>query len=171
MYDSEEHILPVAATRSSKLKLESTDKLLTRWGVMAILAIALVGALGANALLITQASFGNVGRMVSINVEVYSDPACTEPVTSLDWGTLTPGENTSKIVYLKNSGNTPIALSMTVGGWDPLEAGSHLSLSWDMEGVSLGEGEPVMATILFSVSPTIKVVHSFSFSIIITGTG
>jgi hypothetical protein len=168
MYDSDEHISPVKTTGSSK---HNRAYLLSRWGIISILAIALMGALGATALLTTQASFGNVGRMMTINVEVYSDSACTEPVTSLDWGTLAPGEEKTKIVYLKNSGNSPLSLSMSVSGWDPVEAGSHLSLSWDKEGDTLGEGETVKATIMFSVSPTIEDVHSFSFSVTITGTG
>lgn len=39
---------------------------------------------------------------------------------------------------MKNTGNTPITLSLATNGWSPLIAEGHVSVGWDWKGASLG---------------------------------
>jgi len=41
-------------------------------------------------------------------VEVYEDFACTKPLTSIDFGTMKPGDYKCVTIYLKNTGNGTI---------------------------------------------------------------
>ena len=56
------------------------------------------------------------GMITSINVGVYSDAQTTTLLSAIDWGLVTPGEATTKTVYIKNEGNIPLTLSLETAG-------------------------------------------------------
>src|SRR3990170_5310733 len=103
----------------------------------------------------------------TVNVGVYSDSACTNSQTSIDWGTITPGNNVVRTVYVKNTGNTAITLSMTPAGWNPLSANGPIAVSWNREGVSLSVGSSISATLTLSVSSSISGIATFSVNIMV----
>ena len=107
----------------------------------------------------------------TVNVGVYSDSACTNSQTSIDWGTITPGNNVVRTVYVKNTGNTAITLSMTPAGWNPLSANGPIAVSWNREGVSLSVGSSISATLTLSVSSSISGIATFSVNIMVSGSG
>jgi len=133
--------------------------------------LALVGAVAVTGILTTSRTIGSSGTVKAINVEVYWDSACTDVVSEIDWGTIEPGEPVTNTVYVKNTGNTAMTLSMTYSGWNPAEAGDYITLSWDKEGATVNSDAVATAVLTLSVSESISGIESFSVNIVIEGTG
>ena len=110
------------------------------------------------------------GNIAAINVGLYIDYACTQMLNSLDWGDLAPGETIDRLIYLKNTGNTEISLSMTVENWSPSFANGPISLTWNQEGKLLNPGEVTSATLTLATDEDISGITTFSMSILIIGT-
>lgn len=167
-----DHVLHSRGNSSERAERNSDRHyLLTRSGILVVFAVAIAGAIGATAVLSTQTSFSNVGRMKSINVEVYSEASCNTPMTELDWDIIAPGGEKTVVIYVKNTGNSPMNLIMSIENWDPPDASDFLSVTWDQEGTVLGEDESVEARVILSVDPSIDGVDNFSFDITIIGKG
>jgi hypothetical protein len=109
------------------------------------------------------------GNIAAVNVGIYSDFACSQKLESIDWGDIAPGELVTKIIYLKNTGNTPIILSMTTNNWNPPNANGPITLSWNQEGRELKPSELISATLTLSVREDITGIATFSVSILIVG--
>lgn len=139
--------------------------------LLASAILALVGAAAVTGLLTTSRTIGSSGTVKAINVEVYWDSGCTQVVDQIDWGTLGPGDTLDKTVYVENTGNAPLSLSISCSGWNPMEAGDYITLSWDREGGTVSPGEVVEAVLTLSVSNSISGITNFSFNIVIEGTG
>jgi len=140
----------------------------------AIIAIAIVGLIltvTTTGLLSVSQSVSSSGTVTAINVGVYSDSGCTQALTSIDWGTLEPGDTTTKTIYVKNTGNSQITLSMTTTGWSPSGANGPITVTWNRGGTTLSAGQSTAATLTLSVSSEITGITSFSVNIVITGTG
>ena len=133
--------------------------------------LALVGAVAVTGILTTSRTIGSSGTVKAINVEVYWDIECTNVVSEIDWSTIEPNESVTKTVYIKNTGNSAMTLSMTYSGWVPTEAGNYMTLSWDKEGVTMDPDAVVAAVLTLSVSDSISGIENFSFNIVIEGTG
>ncbi len=135
------------------------------------LTIAIMGMVitAAGAFLATR-TISNVGSLKAVEVDVYWDSSCTNPVSSINWGELEPGSSKQFTIYIKNKGNVPLRLSMTVNNWNPPSASTYMTLSWNREGHVLRAGSVVSAVVTLSVSSSISGITSFSFDIIITGT-
>ena len=80
--------------------------------VAACIAGMLVGSAVTFAVLQRSVSFPTSGLVVGVNVGVFADSACTQNLTSVSWGSVDPGESVGRTVYVKNTGNAPITLSM-----------------------------------------------------------
>jgi len=143
--------------------------------IAAILAIALTGivvsALAAG-LLTNYQRVPNQGYVKAVGVGVYWDAACTQNVTSINWGFLEPGTTSTKQVWIKNIGNTQISINMTTENWSPTNARNYLTLVWNREGWILNATQSVQAVLTLSVLSTITEtdIVEFSFDIVITGT-
>jgi len=138
-------------------------------GTVAAIAITalLVSVLGA--LMATQ-TFNNTATIKTAGIGVYSDTGFTQKVTSLDWGTLTPGETKAKTLYIRNEGSTQISLSMSVGNWTPPSTSDYITVIWNRQGTILNVGSSTSAMFTLSVSQSITGITSFTFDITITGT-
>ena len=140
----------------------------------AIIAIAITGmflTLTTAGLISVNQSIPSSGTLTTVNVGVYSDSACTQTLTSIDWGTISPGTTVTRTIYVKNTGNTQITLSMTTNGWSPTSANGPLTLTWNQEGTTLSAGLSTAATLTLTVSSSISGITTFSVNIVITGTG
>jgi hypothetical protein len=146
------------------------QKIAIALSVLALIAIALTtttyGALS------TTKNVNSSGSITtSANLGVYSDSACTVPLTSIDWGTVAPGGTTTKTVYIKNIGTgVSLALSMAASSWSPSAAGQSITLAWDKPATTLAPNQSTAATFTLSVSSGITGVTSFDVQISITGT-
>lgn len=113
----------------------------------------------------------NVGIVKAIGVGVYWDSGCTDPVTSVDWGTVEPGSAEDVMVYIKNEGSAPVTLALETENWNPPSVSTYMSLTWNYTGGITNVGEVVQVTFSLSVSDTIEGITSFSFDIVIIGSG
>jgi len=136
--------------------------------VTALISIATVASVG-----IVQRRIPNRGTVYVkvLGVDVYWDPECTSVVTEIDWGGLEPSDVASKILYVKNTGNVAVTLSMATENWTPPEAETYITVTWDAEGSVLNVGEIIAVDITLSVSAEISGISDFSVNIIITGGG
>ncbi len=108
---------------------------------------------------------------VSANLGVYSDSGCQNAITTLDWGTITPGDTITRTIYIKNTG-TGVSLSLSIGtsAWNPTNANELITITWNCEGTRLQPGQSTVATLTLTVSPNITDITNFSVQISITGT-
>jgi hypothetical protein len=109
------------------------------------------------------------GNIATVNVGVYSDAACSQELTSIDWGDIFPGESVNKIIYVKNTGNTKIKLTMTATNWNPSTANESMTLTWNKEKTALIADEIKEARLTLFVSQDICDIENFSVDIVITG--
>ncbi len=123
------------------------------------------------ALAINQASttVSHTGTIQTVNVGVFQDSACTQPLSTLDWGPREPGTSASKTVYVKNTGNVALTLNMTVTSWNPSAAASYITLTWNRQNYVLAAGTSVSALLTLSVSANVNGFTSFSCVTIIAG--
>lgn len=107
----------------------------------------------------------------SADLGVYSNSVCTTPLSSLNWGTLNPGENSSKTIYIKNtSSSLALTLNMGTSNYTPIAANGPIILTWNQGGTRLQPGQSVAATLTLAVSSNITDVTNFSVQINIAGT-
>ena len=119
----------------------------------------------------TQNVSSNGTVNTSMSLGVYSDSACTVPLSSITWGALTPGTNIARTVYIKNTGSgLSLALGMTASAWNPTSANGPITLTWNKENTKINPGQSVAATLTLVVSSSITDVTGFSVQINITGT-
>ena len=140
----------------------------------AVIAIAVTGlflTLVSAGVLTSSQTVGSTGTVSSINVGVYSDSACTVPLTSIAWGTVAPGGSTTKTVYVKNTGTVQMTLSMTKANWNPAGANGPISITWDREGTAVAAGQVATAVLTLAVSSSISGISTYSVDITIVGTG
>jgi hypothetical protein len=74
-------------------------------------------------------------------------------------------------MYIKNTGDAQLTLSMTTNGWSPTGADSSMSVSWNREITVLSAGQSTDATLTLTVSSSISGIATFSVNIVITGSG
>jgi hypothetical protein len=108
---------------------------------------------------------------VKSKLGVYSDIACTHRITSINWGTFSPGSSINKTIYIKNLGTTPLTLNMSKTNWNPKTADGPITLTWNRESKKLAANEVTSATFTLGASPNISAITSFSMYIVITGIG
>lgn len=137
--------------------------------ILAIVTLCVTSTL-VYALLSTSKTIPNTGNVKAVGVGVYSDSACSQQVSIIQWGTLDAGETKNVPVYVRNEGNVNLTLSMTTNNWNPQEASSYITLNWNRGGHKLTPGSSVQAVLTLIVSSTVTGVTNFSFDIIITGT-
>lgn len=137
--------------------------------VMYTLALSVVSQVVSP--VVTDETVSNVGSVKAIGVGVYWYENCTGEVSFIDWGMLEPGSSENVTVYIRNEGNSVASLSMDTSNWSPSNASNYITLSWDYGGVSITPSEVVQVTFTLSVSASIEGIMSFSFDILIMGSG
>ena len=135
--------------------------------ITVVAAMALIlGVVALNSIVLQ-----NVGNVKTINVEVYWDSNCTNEVSLINWGIIEPGTTENVTVYILNTGNSNIMLSMNTTNWSPSSAPDYITLSWDYEDQSVGPSQVLQTTLTLSMSPSIQGITSFAFDLVIVGSG
>jgi hypothetical protein len=129
-----------------------------------LLTVATSGALSASRTVSLD------GTITAVNVEVYSNAACTQLCTTLNLGTVSPGSSVTQNIWIKNTGTVPVTLSMAASSWNPSTASSYLTLSWNRAGYVLNAGLSVQATLTLTAASNTGSLTTFSLSATITGT-
>jgi hypothetical protein len=140
-------------------------------GFMLLIIFFSLSVIGISGLLTTSISLPSHGNIKTINVQVFWDQACTQPVNNIDWGNPGPGDTVSKTVYLKNSGNSPLSLSLIIDNWTPSNSETYLTLSWDQEGNIINPSDIIKSNFSLEVSSNISGITDFTISLIIEGVG
>jgi len=141
--------------------------------VIAVTAIALVGliiTLTAVAALSDSQTVPLSGTVSTVNVDAYTDSACTIPCTALSIGNIAPGSTATQTIYIKNSGTVPMTLTMTASNWNPSNANTYLTLSWNRQSTVLAAGSSTPATLTLVAASNTGSLTTFSCSVTITGT-
>jgi hypothetical protein len=146
-------------------------KLVALFVAVACIVGMVFGSVFTSAFLNVRRAIPSTGMVSAVNVEVYSDGSCTQNLTSIDWGSVYPGGSVSRMVYVKNTGNVPLTLSLTTASWNPISAAGQISVTWDKDNTVLNAGQSTAATLTLSVSQSISGVISFSVNVVITGSG
>jgi hypothetical protein len=138
----------------------------------AFVTVALVAVVGfALAAQYFQVKIPTIGNIVTLNVGVFSDPACTIQIVMIDWGTLAPGESKTVTCYIKSLSNVDSSFSMSTANWNSTQASLYLSVSWNREGYLAKPNEVVPASFTLHVDSAVQNVTGFSFDVIISATG
>jgi hypothetical protein len=140
--------------------------------VLAITIIAIVTVSTTFAALSVNQKVPSSGSVtVSANLGVFSDGACQNATSTINWGTPTPGTNVTRTVYIKNTGSgVSLSLSMATSNWIPENANGPITAVWNQNGARLYPGQSTPAIITLIVSPTIADITNFNVQISIIGT-
>jgi len=144
-----------------------------KYAKLTVVAIAITGiiiTITTIAALSASRTFPLNGTINTVNVEAYTNSACTIPCTALDVGNVNPGSTVTQRIYIKNSGTIPVTLTMATSNWNPTNAGSYLTLSWNRQNTVLNAGASVSATLTLTVASDTGSLEAFSCSVTITGT-
>jgi hypothetical protein len=117
----------------------------------------------------TLPSSGSISAVSAVGVTIYSDAGLTTPLSSITWGSINPGGQTTTTVYVKNTGNIPETLSMAASGWNPANSNTYLTCTWNPASSTIAAGASTSATITLTASGG-AAITAFSFNIVITGT-
>ena len=139
-------------------------------GVLVATSLILANSNYIFGLLSTVLPINTSGVITSADLEAYWDSECTNAVSSINWGTIYPGGSKNVTIYLKNTGNVPLNLSLSTDNWSPSNAGTYLTLTWDYSGGQLQAGGVVQVTLTLTVSSNTQGITNFSFDVVITGT-
>jgi hypothetical protein len=114
----------------------------------------------------------STASITAVGLDVYSDAACTQNVTSINWGTLSPGSATNYQAYIKSTSNAPITLSLATDSWNPATASTYITLSWNYTaGTQVQPSASLPVTLTLTVNSSITGITTFTFNIDITGSG
>lgn len=106
---------------------------------------------------------------ISGEIGVYWDKNCSNRTLSIDWGTLSCGEQKEFTVYVRNEANESLFLIISTGNWNPVSANQYLSFSWNCTNIRINVGEVIPITQRLSVFIGAEETPNFSFDIIFIG--
>jgi len=105
----------------------------------------------------------------TIDIDVYCDIDCTEVATNVEWGPIEAGDSVSSVIYIKNSGDSGVILSLDTQNWNPSNAADYIQLNWDYDESTLNPGTVLEVTLTLSVSSDITGIENFNFDIVLIG--
>ena len=112
-----------------------------------------------------------VGEVRAIGVAIYSDSSINNPLSSINWGNLQPGINKTIDCYIHNTGNTATVLKLETDNWNPPEAATYITLTWDYHEETVNIDEVIPVTLTLTISENIQEIAYFFFDITIVGIG
>ena len=146
----------------------SMHKVVAGTGIAVAFVLMMTSAL---AVFQTDRTVTNSGTIETLNVGVFQDSACTQALSTLNWGTLKPGTSANRTIYVKNTGNVGVTLNMTVTTWNPTIASSYITLTWDKQGSLVAAGNVAQALLVLSVSADVNGFTDFNCTTLIAGNG
>jgi hypothetical protein len=144
----------------------SMEKLVAGTGIAVAIIVMVTTGL---ALLLPSTTVNHTGTIQALNLGVYSDSACTQTLSLVNWGALRPGTSANYTIYVKNTGNALETLNMTVTSWNPAAASSYMTLTWNQQNAQLAPGFSVPALLVLSVASNVTGFTDFNCTTIISG--
>ncbi len=103
------------------------------------------------------------------DIGVYWDQRCTQTVTSINWGTLTPGQTKTVTFYVRNEGNSTIRLVLSTANYNPSSASSYIILNTSTNNTEADVNQTIKVTPTLKISSNIMSITAFSFDLAING--
>jgi hypothetical protein len=138
-------------------------------GLIAIVLLSVIAITSVYAVMVTSRILSSGVKLKSMGIGIYADSDCTTALSSIGWGILELNEVKNYTFYIRNEGNSPITLNMTVSNWNPQSAVLYVILTWDREKYPLPCNQVVKA--ILSLSIIKDTPDSLTFDIVISGTG
>jgi len=112
---------------------------------------------------------GANGKKDTVNLDIFLDEGCTIKAESIYWGEITPGGNSTAVVYIKNHSKIPVTLFCCLSDISPTVAAGYQVLEWDREGYCLEAHKTVKAVLTLSILDSVY-FGSFTVDVMISGT-
>ena len=109
----------------------------------------------------------NYGEIKTLGVKVFWDKNCTKLATTINWGTIEPNSLNTKILYIKNIGNTATHINLTTENWKPEYASEYLYVSWNYTGKLINPNE-TLPTEIYLICSNAENITTFQFDIFIS---
>jgi hypothetical protein len=145
-------------------------KNLSKGAIFAIVIAAVLLTVSTAAVLNTNQIVPLNGTVTAVNLALYTDSGLTTPCTTLNTGMISPGGTATQTIYVKNTGTVPETLTMAVNAWNPSNASSSLTLSWDRQTYVLSAGQSIPATLTLTAAANTGSLTTFSCNATFTGT-
>lgn len=139
--------------------------------VVAVVLGLCVGSILTFALMQWTRRISNIAVLKTLGVGVFKDVNFTVSVTQIDWGIVEAGESKNFSAYIKNESNVPLTLVIHTEDWNPANASQFIGLAWDYDGHLISVDGFVPATFTLHVDSSVSGITSFSFTILIVGSG
>ena len=104
-----------------------------------------------------------------VNVELYCDSSCTQPLESIDWGICKPGTKLTSTIYIKNSDMKTLSMTLRTMNKASIVSDDSLILTWDKEGTTLSAGETMSAVFELNISEAISKLSEVNCDFTIAG--
>jgi hypothetical protein len=112
-----------------------------------------------------QLTISTHGVIISRDFNFFSDQACTNEVTVIDWGQAGAGDLVTMQLYMKSTLKDPVTASLAVGNFVPASGQAYLACTWNYNGAAVSSGQVVPVTFTLTVANTITGISSFGFDI------
>ncbi len=116
----------------------------------------------------TNTNISNAGSITAVGLGIYSDSDLTNQISSISWGTLDPGSNVNRTVYIRNQGNAPVTLALTTLNWNPATASNYLTVTWNYGGQTIDVDAAIPVQFTLSAQSSTTGITTFSFDMTIT---
>lgn len=107
------------------------------------------------------------GHVETAGASVWENSDLTGNVDFIKWGVLAPGSNRTFTYYIRNEQSSNTIFKLETINWNPENASKFISLSWNLENVSLAAKQLSEFQITITVSREIHDVNHFTFDIVI----
>ena len=111
------------------------------------------------------------GIIISREFNFYIDSACASKVSSIDWGTLEPGQQVNRTLYMKSTLVSDVSANLAMRNFEPAVGSSYFALAWDYLGAPIAPGQVVPVMFTLTADSTVTGITSFGFDIEITASG
>ena len=140
--------------------------------VLTAVGLAVV-ALVVGVIIFTSVNLQTHGTIVTNNpdIDVFADQECTKEISAIEWGNINAGGSSTVTIFVRNSGNVPLTMSMATSNYDPASAQNYLTLTWNQENTWLSPSSVIPCDFILSASPLVVDITEFRFQVEINGTG
>jgi len=137
------------------------------WGLFGQVTIVKYADTNGDGYLDTISVAESVG--VGQSIDVYTDATCKNCLRSIDWGTLTPGEDETYTIYVRNEGENATTFTLSVSNWSPSQASAYMDIQWNYTGYSDPPSQVTVIQLMLTVYPNVTGLNNFNVDIDVTG--
>ena len=116
---------------------------------------------------IRQLTIKQTISVIQSPIDLFSDANLTKPLTYIDWGILYPDSSKTVLCYIKNNRDVTLNLTLCTKNWNPENASSFISITWNYTYLVINPSEVKGIEISIYVSPDVKKDTTFSNDIVI----